>query len=73
MITAKVLDVTPISEENTALFVTPKNSEFWPQCDDMQNPELVGRVQPSYPTSARSNREQGRVVFYAVIESNGML
>jgi TonB family protein len=71
VVTAKVLNVTPITEETSALFVTPTNSEFWPQCDDMQIPELVGRVQPIYPTSARSNREQGRVIFYAVIESSG--
>jgi TonB family protein len=73
VVTAKVLDMTPITEDNPALFVTPTNSEFWPQCVDMQNPELVDRVQPKYPTSARSNGEQGRVVFYAVIESDGTL
>jgi TonB family protein len=72
-VTAKVLDVTPITEGNPALFVAPTNSEFWPQCDDMQNPELVGHVQPRYPASARSNGEQGRVVFFAVIESDGTL
>jgi TonB family protein len=71
--TAKVLDVTPATEVNSALFATPTNSEFWPQCDDMQDPELVGRVQPEYPATARSNGEQGRVVFYAVIESDGTL
>jgi len=65
--------MTPITEDSPALFVTPTNSEFWPQCVDMQNPELVDRVQPKYPTSARSNGEQGRVVFYAVIESDGTL
>jgi TonB family protein len=73
LLKAKVLDVTPIAEENPALFLTPKNAEFWPQCHDMQNPELVARVQPIYPPSARTNREQGRVMLYAVIESSGAL
>jgi TonB family protein len=73
LLTAKVLDVTPISEENPGLFLIPKNSEFWPQCRDMQHPELVSRVQPIYPPSARNNREQGRVALYAVIESSGAL
>jgi TonB family protein len=73
VLTAKILDVTPITEDSAGLFVTPVHSEFWPQCNDIQNPELVNRVQPRYPASARSNGEQGRPVFYAVIETDGTL
>jgi TonB family protein len=73
VLTAKTLEMTPISEENPVLFVAPTNSEFWSQCDDMQSPELVSHVQPRYPSSARSNREKGRVIFYAVVESDGAL
>ena len=73
VVTAKILDVTPITEDSAGLFVTPANSEFWPQCSDIQNPELVNRVQPRYPASARSNGEHGRPVFYAVIEADGTL
>ena len=73
IVTTKVTDVTPITEGDPAPFAPPTNSEFWPQCDDMQSPELVNRVQPKYPTNARSNGEQGRVVFYAVIETDGTL
>lgn len=73
IVTTKVTDVTPITGGDPAPLAPPTNSEFWPQCDDMQSPELVNRVQPNYPTSARSNGEQGRVVFYAVIESDGTL
>ena len=73
LITTKVTDVTPITESDSAAFVPPANSEFWPQCDDMQSPELVNRVQPQYPTAARTNGEQGRVVFYSVIETDGTL
>jgi TonB family protein len=73
IVTTKVTDVTPITESDPAPFTPPTNSEFWPHCDDMQSPEPVNRVQPNYPTSARSNREQGRVVFYAVIETDGTL
>ena len=39
----------------------------------MQYPELIGRVRPMYPPNARSNREQGRAVFYGVIEADGTL
>ena len=73
ILTTKVTDVTPIAEGDVAPFSPPANSEFWPQCDDMQNPELVNRVQPQYPANARTNGEQGRVVYYAVIETNGTL
>ncbi|MGB7282242.1 MAG: energy transducer TonB [Candidatus Acidiferrum sp.] len=73
VVTAKVTDVRPITEADPGLFAPPANSEFWPQCDDMQSPELVNRVQPRYPANARSNGEQGRVVFYAVIETDGTL
>ena len=52
----KVMELTPITVEDPALFLAPPKSEFWPDCNDMQYPELVGRVYPMYPPSARSNR-----------------
>jgi TonB family protein len=73
VVTIKILEIKPIAEENPALFVVPTNSEFWAQCDDMKEAELASKVQPRYPTSARANGEQGRAVFYAVIESDGTL
>jgi TonB family protein len=73
IVTTKVTDVTPIAEGDPAPFAPPTNSEFWPQCDDMQSPELVNRVPPKYPTGARSSGVQGRVIFYAVIETDGTL
>jgi TonB family protein len=73
IVTTKVTDVTPITDGDPASFAPPTNSEFWPQCDNLQSPELVNRVQPKYPTNARFNGEQGRVVFYAVIETDGTL
>jgi TonB family protein len=71
--TVRVLEIAKITEENPALFNVPANAEFWPQCDDMQEPELLDRVQPRYPSSARTNREQGRVILYAVVEVDGSL
>jgi TonB family protein len=70
-VTTKVTDVTHLTEDDPAPFTPPTNSEFWPQCEDMQSSELVNRVQPTYPTNARSRGEQGRVIFYAVIETDG--
>jgi len=69
----RILEIKPIAEEHPELFVASTNSEFWAQCDDMQEAELVGHVQPEYPVSARTNRESGRVIFYAVIEADGTL
>jgi TonB family protein len=69
----KVLEIAKVTEENPELFSAPLNGEFWAQCDDMQEAELVDKVQPRYPTSARVNREQGRVILYAVIEADGSL
>jgi TonB family protein len=72
--TIKVTDVTPITEGGAAPFAPPTNSEFWPKCDEhVQHAELVKRVRPNYPTNARSNGEEGRVIFYAVIETDGTL
>jgi TonB family protein len=69
----KVLEITKISEESPALFSIPVNAEFWAQCDGMQEGELIDRVPPQYPKSARDNREEGRVVLYAVVEADGSL
>ena len=59
------------TEHDPAIFKVPVNAEFWEYCDDMQQPELTDRSHPAYPESARSNHEQGRVMFYAVIETDG--
>jgi TonB family protein len=71
--TVRVVDMRPLVGENPSLFVAPTNSEFWAQCDDMQEPELVGQVQPQYPVTARRKYESGTVIFYAVIGTDGTL
>jgi TonB family protein len=70
--TVKILEITNITEENPAHFTVPVNSEFWAQCDDLQEAELIDRTQPVYPPSARANHEQGRVILYAVLEADGL-
>jgi TonB family protein len=69
----KVLEIAKITQENSALFDVPVNSEFWAQCDDLQDAELVDHVQPRFPASARANHESGRVTLYAVVEADGSL
>jgi TonB family protein len=71
--TVRVLEIAKITVENPALFNVPVNAEFWAQCDDVQKAELLDRVQPRYPTSARTHHEQGRVILYAVVEADGSL
>jgi TonB family protein len=73
IVSVQVLKIAKITEENPTLFNVPMNAEFWAQCDDMQEAELVDRVQPKYPTSARANGLRGRVIIYAVIEADGSL
>jgi TonB family protein len=59
------------TEHDPALFKAPVNAEFWEDCDDRQDAELADRTHPMYPEGARSNHEQGRVIFYGVIETDG--
>jgi hypothetical protein len=67
----KVLEITKITQVNSALFNAPANAELWAQCDDMQEAELIDRVPPRYPASARAHGQDGRVILYAVIEADG--
>jgi TonB family protein len=69
--TLEIIEIAPISDESPAIFVPPPNSEFWPRCDDMRQVEVLDKVQPEYPSIARLKREQGTVIFYAVIEADG--
>ncbi len=69
----KVLEIAKLSEDNPALFSAPANAEFWAQCEDMREPELLERVPPRYPPMASANREQGLISLYAVIEADGSL
>jgi hypothetical protein len=67
--TVKIVELAPISAEGT-WFVAPDNSEFWAKCDNMREPKIKVRIQPNYSASARLGGERGRVMFYAVIESD---
>jgi TonB family protein len=69
----KVSEISKITEENPAMFKVPAKAEFWTQCDDMPEAELVQHTQPIYPPSARANHESGRVTLYAVLETDGSL
>jgi len=71
--TVKVLELTKIAEEDPTIFNAPPNSEFWAQCGDGQDRELVAAPPPKYPASARANHESGRVILYAVVEADGSL
>jgi TonB family protein len=73
VVAVKILEITGTKDEDPALFHPPPKSEFWVYCNSMAAPELVSRVQPIYPSRSRSNREMGRVVLYAVIETDGSL
>ena len=73
IVTIKILEIAKITEENPALFNVPVGAEFWAQCDDMQEAELIDHVVLRYPATARANHEQGRVVLYGVIEADGSL
>lgn len=73
ILSVKILEISKILHENPALFKVPPDAEFWASCNDLHEAELVNRVQPKYPKIARRNDEQGRVIFYAVIEADGSL
>jgi TonB family protein len=70
---AEVKEVAPIAGDDTGLFAPLTNAEYWPICDDLQSAEVIKTVPPMYPPGARSNREQGTVMFYGVIEADGTL
>lgn len=70
---AKILEITKTSQENQALFEPLQDGEYWRKCDDIQKAQIVNRVHPIYPTAARAHHEMGKVVIYAVIETNGSL
>ncbi len=73
VLSVKILDISKIVGENPARFNVPANAQFWASCSDEHEAELANRIQPQYPARARSNGEQGRVIFYAVIEADGSL
>jgi len=73
LISVKMAEISETWAKHPARFAVPANADFWPYCDDLRYPELVDRVPPKYPPGALASRAQGRVIFYAVIESDGSL
>jgi len=70
-IRVKVVDLAPSPGGDDSLLAIPEKSEFWAACNNMREPKLATRVHPNYPADARQKGEQGRVIFYAVIEIDG--
>jgi hypothetical protein len=68
-----ILEIGKIVGENPELFAAPVNAEFWAQCEDRQEAEIVNHIQPDYPSDARSRHEQGLLIIYAEIEVDGSL
>lgn len=73
VVRAKILSVNPIAGDEATPVVAPPNSEFWPHCTEMQSPQLLNHILPQYPAGARSSGEEGKVIFYAVVEKDGRL
>ncbi|MFN8006388.1 MAG: energy transducer TonB [Terriglobia bacterium] len=69
----RILKIEAFTVENPELFEAPTYAEFWAQCDNVVEPEVQYKIPPKYPLSARKNGEQGKVVTYAVIETDGSL
>lgn len=69
----KVLQITPTKVVNTALFSPPANSEFWPQCEDMQDAEVIKRAPVSRSSGVYVNGVPQKVILYAVVEADGSL
>ena len=68
----KVAAVGDFGDE-AAVFTAPANAEFWARCNDMptaMQPE-PHQARPVYPMAAKAMREQGTVVFYAIVEPDG--
>jgi outer membrane biosynthesis protein TonB len=63
-----VLELAEAPETDPALFHPPENAVHWATCDKAQDRELIASSPPIYPSEAKTKFEQGRVIFYAVIE-----
>ena len=66
----QVMEVKNPSDWDARLFERPTKGEFWAECGPHRE-ELATRAVPVYPAKSRANRENGRVVLYAVIEADG--
>lgn len=71
IVTVNVVEALQISDDHSPLFAAPIQSEFWFICDDTREPKLKNRIHPNYNSDLRAKHEEGRVIFYAVIEQDG--
>jgi len=69
----KIMEVKELSPINPAEFTPPSNAEMWAQCDDMREEAIKDVAPTDYPQAARRNHEEGRVILYGVLETNGTL
>ena len=74
--TAASLNILELSEgpqADPALFAPPEGAVHWAWCAEAEDRELVTSSAPLYPSQAKDKLQQGRVIYYGVIEGDGTL
>jgi hypothetical protein len=69
----KVLEAAEVNDVKMSLFDPPADSILWPQCDNMQDAELIEGACVDFPATARAAGARGRVIVHGVIEVDGSL
>lgn len=64
----RLVSLDPTSETN---FVPPKEAQFWPTCSVEEPGHPITMVQPQYPLAEKTANHSGRVILYALIETDG--
>jgi TonB family protein len=70
------VEVEHIGDPNPAddgLFAAPAHAQEWADCEKPLTGKLVQRVAPEYPDRARQSHQEGTVVLYDVISTDGRL
>ena len=68
-----ILELAEAPQADPALFTPEQGAGHWAQCSEAEDRELLTSSAPQYPSAAKEKLEQGRVIYYGVIEGDGTL
>jgi TonB family protein len=63
--------LAPLGQMAESTFTPPEGARPWATCQNPEPAKLLHQVHPSYPTIERTAHKSGRVILYALIQTDG--
>lgn len=73
LVTFSLKSLVPLTVTESSSFIAAPGDQEWLTCSASEKPKLQNHIVPIYPDRSKADHQEGTVVFYAVIATDGMV